>query len=373
MAGLLLVDENQHFLDWMKRFFLSRTAAFQRVETASDVEQAVALCLDHQIDGAIIDLDLPPADGLQLLNFLARRNPNLKKAAMASATDEARHAACRHSDVGLVLEKPSTVAKLETFLHDVMRGFFPETPVAPTSSVQQIRVRYALQRLCGDGQSLVVELKSPTRNGKLYVRDGIVVHASIGVSRGLDAFREMLGLDDVSIHEFPYSEPPETTLSQSLADLLLESLKRDVLKTTAGQKNVKATLATAHPQLLSGSFNAMSKESPEVVLRRFLDGISEVVVSPRHGEVSFTYKSEDPALRVDLLDFILFKIKRVAALPGFQSFERLEIKGADFSAVIQCLDEQSVFASAPIQKLSCRQIHMGLTHILEKGLLNDAR
>jgi signal transduction histidine kinase/DNA-binding response OmpR family regulator len=74
-ASVLIVDDEQAIREILKQFISKRG---YRVSTAASAKDALALIGEERFDVALIDLKLPDRAGLDLLEPLARANPNAK-------------------------------------------------------------------------------------------------------------------------------------------------------------------------------------------------------------------------------------------------------------------------------------------------------
>jgi DNA-binding response OmpR family regulator len=110
---ILVVDDEPNFLELMK------TALGKRgfdVNTASNGAEALKLLEQELFDFALLDLKLGPADGIDLLAEIKRRQPRIR-AIMVTAypTDESR-AAAHNRGAAAYLSKPVDLSDLfQTF------------------------------------------------------------------------------------------------------------------------------------------------------------------------------------------------------------------------------------------------------------------
>jgi|SRR4051794_21249780 ActR/RegA family two-component response regulator len=111
---ILVIDDEPHFLDLMTRALGKR--GFD-VNTAASKSEALKLLETEMFDFALIDLKLGPADGLELLAEIKRRQQRIR-AIMVTAypTDETR-ADAEKNGAAAYLPKPLDLqVLLQTFV-----------------------------------------------------------------------------------------------------------------------------------------------------------------------------------------------------------------------------------------------------------------
>jgi DNA-binding NarL/FixJ family response regulator len=101
---------------------LSASEGVDVVAAAADGEEAVALCLEHSPDVALLDLRMPKLDGAQVTAALAEKNPTIKVLILTTfADDDAVLPALRAGAAGY-LTKDTSGEALVAAIRDVAAG-----------------------------------------------------------------------------------------------------------------------------------------------------------------------------------------------------------------------------------------------------------
>ncbi len=71
--------------------------------------------------------------------------------------------------------------------------------------------------------SLVLGVTNEQDEGKIYIKDGEIIHASINNKTGIDAFYEIMSWEQGGFHTETYKAPPEETITLPWEHLLIEA------------------------------------------------------------------------------------------------------------------------------------------------------
>ena len=105
---VLLVDDSMTFLEMAGDVFESFSKGAWEIHRASGADQALGIMQQREIELAVLDINMPVLDGLQLLGMLHRRHPDVKKVALTAMPNETHRAPCLAAGAELFLEKPIT-------------------------------------------------------------------------------------------------------------------------------------------------------------------------------------------------------------------------------------------------------------------------
>src|SRR2546422_927913 len=103
---ILFVDDDANLLDLLRQVMGHFAAGAWEIFTALDVSKALGILQGKRIDLLVIDIHMPLVDGLQFLNLLQRKYPNLLKVVLTGDANEHYRATCLSSGAELFLEKP---------------------------------------------------------------------------------------------------------------------------------------------------------------------------------------------------------------------------------------------------------------------------
>lgn len=85
MAKILLIDDNQSVLNFLK-IFLLQTDKYQ-IETLQDSSQAFDLLSNENFDLLLLDMDMPNVTGLDILNFISERKIHITTIVLTGVED----------------------------------------------------------------------------------------------------------------------------------------------------------------------------------------------------------------------------------------------------------------------------------------------
>jgi CheY-like chemotaxis protein len=325
---VLFVDDDAAFLDVVSQVFAARAGGAWEIRCATDGAQALTLLQAGAFDLVVMDIRLPVVDGQQVLQLLHRRYPHLRKAVLTGCADAATRTECLNAGAELFLEKPASAGGLENVFAalDELLHWQPEEGFQGV--LRKVGLQDVIQMECLGRSSSVLEITGQGGRGRLYIRNGAVIHAEAGERRGEAAFHFLLGLKGGAFHLRPYTEPPEHTIDAQWEFLLMEAARqRDE---SAEMESVSA--APPEPPPLP----PMVERAPAT--RR----IDEIMACTADGEVLFEWQCPQVEARVKLFQLIAERAERLAQVLPLGEFDRLEIVGPRDRIVAQIQPEFSL-------------------------------
>src|SRR5207247_6837175 len=103
---ILFVDDDVNVLEVLRQVMGEFAKGAWEIFTAPDVSKALGILQAHRIDLLVLDIHMPVVGGLQFLNLLQRKYPNLLKVVLTGDATESYRATCLSSGAELFLEKP---------------------------------------------------------------------------------------------------------------------------------------------------------------------------------------------------------------------------------------------------------------------------
>jgi CheY-like chemotaxis protein len=222
---VLLVDDSMAFLEMAGEVFENFADGGWEIHKASAADQALSLVQQRSIEVAVLDINMPMLDGLQLLGMLHRRHPEVKKVILTASASEMNRTHCLASGAELFLEKPierNGMRFVFNVLNDLMtwkqrEGF--------AGTLQQVGLTDIIQVECLRRNSSVLEVHTPQARGEIYIESGVIVHAVTGKLSGEKALQRLLALNNGQFHLYPYREPAERTVQGPWEWLLMEAAR----------------------------------------------------------------------------------------------------------------------------------------------------
>lgn len=343
---ILFVDDNASFLNMIEKVFGKWSHGSWELLRASDAGKALQIIDQQLVDVIVVEPALPTVDGLQFVHLLQRRYANIPKAIFTSKPSESDKTAALAVGAELYLEKPQTIEAMET----AYAAINELTNWRPTNGFLGImwcaNLHEVLQVQCLNQSSAVMEISSGTTRGKVYVKEGMIIHAHADHHKGTMALAYLLTFKGGHFFVRPFEEPPEVTIDGPWEALLMEAAQtRDEEGTAFFRKPVKKPADLEHWEN-TGVPSAQKVSSPGTETAILTEGLftpktEEMLVCSDKGEVFFQWQCEQPQARVELINALQLKAKELANSLG--AFDRIEIKYGDIHAVARVKNDSKVF------------------------------
>jgi CheY-like chemotaxis protein len=360
---ILFVDDDPHFLEIVK---LSAEAACSNWEVfiAESAAKALAILQQQDIDFAVLDIKMPEIDGLQLLKLLHRRFPGLTKAMMTSLNSKESRAECLSNGAELVFEKPLSGGGLKSIFSTINQLLSLQPEEGFRGVLRKVGLEEVIQLECLSKHSLIMEIKTGTQQGVLYIKDGSIVHVQAGDLKGEQAFYKIFMHTRGEFTLKPYKEPPENTVDMQWEFLLMEAARvRDEASETEGApKEVSlddaakekpfVTQPEQAPNIVSAD-NISTDASQHKGLSSKSDAwnkpaplIEEFLVCSSKGVVLHEHRCSDTNVRVTLLEMVSQKAIMLAQGMSAGKFDRLEMLFSNGKCIAQVQDDYGVWVKA---------------------------
>ncbi|MFN7137860.1 MAG: DUF4388 domain-containing protein [Limisphaerales bacterium] len=226
LKNILIVDRTPSSFKLIEQSILSWGKGSWRAFPVEHYDAVVPALVEHWIDTLILDLDMPGEDGLEFLYLLHTSFPALPKIALTEFPNGTVRARCTENGAIACLAKPKCVeetnalySKLSVLLEPVLRGF---RGLVRIDGLQEL-----LQLECLHRRSSVIEFNSVGEHGRVYIREGEIVHAELGALLGKAALPRILSLEGGEFAVLPLTGPVQQTIHQRWEFLLLEAAQKD--------------------------------------------------------------------------------------------------------------------------------------------------
>lgn len=373
---VLFVDDEPAFLETIALVIAETQSELWEPYFAESAGTALSLLQDQPVNLVVIDIEMPVIDGLQFLNLVHRKHPNLSKVVLTGYATEQHRAACLSGGAELFLEKPRTPQDLQSILatlHELAR-LQPEEGFRGV--LRRVGLTDIIQMECLSRHSVVLYVASPNGQGEIFIKEGSIIHAQAGELKGAAAFNHVLGLKGGEFDLRPYSEPPEQTIEGQWEFLLMEAARQvdelagasgiaaseagreqpgsgatdfdslpDLFKplTAASPDEVGAGAATQPPAPLAGHTGPSAPELERPIR------VDEILICSPEGEVIYEWQCQDASGRINFLEFLSQKSRQFGAALEFGAFDRLEVLTPQSKVVAQLQADCGVFVrSSPL-------------------------
>jgi len=222
---VLLVDDSMAFLEMAGDIFEAFSKDEWEVHRACGADQALATVQQRQVELAILDINMPMLDGLQLLTLLHRRHPEVKKVVLTSMRHETHRAPCLAAGAELFLEKPITSDGLRFVFNVLNDSISWKQREGFSGTLQHVALVDVIQIECLRRNSCILEIHADQVEGQIYIERGDIVHAATRDCSGEQALHRLLSSTDGQFQLSPFRPPSERTVQGSWEWLLMESAR----------------------------------------------------------------------------------------------------------------------------------------------------
>ena len=246
---VLFVDDSIAFLDSFPTLCAELSGHEWKVHTAPTPDAALTILAENPIDLAVLDINMPMLDGIQLLALVHRRYPHLKVAVMTALPTESNRAASLGNGAQLFLEKPSDSAGIRLafrVLNDTVQ--WAEHKEGFSGQLQQIKLPDVIQLQCLNRNSLILDIHNPQTQGQIFIESGEVTHAVVGTLHGEQAFYQLLSMKGGQFQVKPFVAPPQRTIHGHWEILLMDAARNtDEESDISVQQSKKPDASNATP------------------------------------------------------------------------------------------------------------------------------
>ncbi len=261
---VLFVDDDQAFLEAITELYAILGDKTWEIHRASTADQALVVLQQNAIDLVVLDIGMPVLDGVQLLNLIHRRYPDIKKAILTGSANTGDREACLASGAELFIQKPLSSDGMKavfTTLNELItwaqrRGF--------SGMLRQVGLQDVIQIECLGRNSSILEVRNQRMQGQIYIESGVIVHAVVGTLTGEKAFYRLLSLTGGEFSLQTFKPPPVRTLHGQWEFLLMEAARiHDEEATTIITKS--AVTEQVSPSAPRTEFHAVGENVIEMV------------------------------------------------------------------------------------------------------------
>jgi CheY-like chemotaxis protein len=341
---ILFVDDEPDFLQVVTDTFSELSGRRWQMHRAGSADAALEILKRQKIDLAVVDINMPMLDGLQFLRILNRRFPGVKKVTLTAYATEENRAACLANGAEFFIEKPRTVEGFKS----VFIILEELTTWAPTvgfhGMLRKVGLNDVIQMECLGRNSSILEIQSQQTYGRIFIKEGSIVHAVLGEETGEKALQKLLAVSGGEFKLLPFQAPGAQTIDGSWEFLLMEAarVRDEVASHTPAVPAPAAAALSAPAPALEAPAAAAPKTKPKVV-------IAETLVCSHEGSPIYQWQCADVLDRVALLQNIAQQAALLSKELPLGKFERLEIRQPAHRAVALFGSDRLIFVSVALQ------------------------
>ena len=353
---ILFVDDNPDFLVTIRDLMVRLSDGTWDVLVADGAGSALALLQQQSVDLIVVDIEMPVVDGVQFLQLLQRKYPNIPRTALTGQPGDSKRAACLSAGAEFYLEKPLTSEACKQLYATLNELAHPLAEEGFRGVLRRVGLTDVLQMECLAANSSVLEITASHARGEIYIRGGQIIHAWSGPLRGEAAFFHLLALRGGQFALRSFVAPAEQTIQASWEFLLMEAARK--------QDEAREALRVAEPpapppppprpapktDLSAPSLTSYLPSeteppapAPAAALPPPSTRIEEVLLCSSQGEVLYEWQCAGTDARVSFLEFISQKAWQMGLNLPVGHFERIEIQGPFSRIVTQVQMDRGLF------------------------------
>jgi CheY-like chemotaxis protein len=219
---VLFVDDSNAFLDSFGGLCEEFSGFTWKIHKADSADAALTVLRETPIDLILLDVGMPTMDGLQLLGIIIRRYPGMKTAVITANVTEERRADALAKGAEVFLEKPMAPEQMQATFN-VLLDLLLWNREGFTGALRHVSLQEVVQVECMGHRSSIMEIRNPEMNGRIYLKDGDVLHAVTGEMSGLPAFQRLMSLSGGEFQLKPFHPPKQRTINMPWEYLLMQS------------------------------------------------------------------------------------------------------------------------------------------------------
>ncbi|MDX9745403.1 MAG: response regulator [Syntrophales bacterium] len=220
MAIILIVDDDKTFLLSLAEGLKAHDREFE-IKTAANGKIATQVLQEESVDLIITDLKMPVMDGFELLAYMSSHHPRIPVIVMTAYGTPSVESSISHLGAVRYLEKPLDFNLLVDNIYNIVKA----SDDVKVSGIQLISFLKLIQL---EKKTCILTIRNHSQAGKMFLRKGVLIHATVTNSYGETAVMEMLDWEHPEIQVSSKSFSVEKNVQHDLAfiSMVLESRRR---------------------------------------------------------------------------------------------------------------------------------------------------
>jgi len=219
---ILLVDDDQAFLDLYEEMLSRHLPSIPEVRTASSGARALALLDSEPFTMLCVDLNMPKMDGLQVLSIARRKYPQLRLVALTAMRDEQFRTRAYALGVDQYWIKPESDHEIGLFMESI-ESLLTHENQGGFRGVQSKSLVDIIQLECLSQSSTLLKITNGHAEGRIWIHQGEVIDAEAGELTAESAFQRILSWKAGNFELLPTDPNRTRTIFTSYQGLLLNT------------------------------------------------------------------------------------------------------------------------------------------------------
>ncbi len=215
--SILIIGKDQA---WIRSLTQNLTSDGHRTLVSRDQAHALSILEFRAVDIVIVDLEALNGGDRDIVSYAKSRIPSPQIILLVEANPEKTN--YFGDERVILLPKPVDFEQLMAFLRvsSQRRSSF-------SGLIEDVDLLEYFQFIILGSQKTVLEVTSLVgTTGRIYLGEGLVLHAELGVLKGEQALYSCLCFKEGTFSHLPWQEPPELTINQPGEFLLIEAVRR---------------------------------------------------------------------------------------------------------------------------------------------------
>lgn len=219
---ILLLDDDQDFLDLYREVLSQHLSSMPEVRTASSGARALALLESEQFNLLMADLNMPRMDGLQVLSIARRKYPQLRVVVLTGLRDEQFRTRAYAMGVDQYWIKPESDQEMGLLMESI-ESLLTRESQGGFRGVQSKSLVDIIQLECLSQSSGTLRITHGAVEGRIWIEQGEVVDAEASKLKAEPAFQRILSWKTGHFEILPADPRRGRTIFTSYQGLLLNT------------------------------------------------------------------------------------------------------------------------------------------------------
>ncbi len=323
--SVLVVDDDCDDLAMAGQAFHALSDDRWEVHLATDASEGLKELHHGKIQLVVLAVNSPVVDVGLLLGSYGPAQGNFKKVVLASPATEESRAASLAAGADLFLEKPISPEGLKSVFDQLCDLLDWKSAPGVKGVLHGVPLADLVQMECVGGNSSIIELFNEQPLGRIYIEQGLIVHAVCGDKSGERAFNTLFTLTGGTFELLEYEIPSERTINRTWEYLLGEALRlREELNQRA---EAGKTGATGAEDAAGGPYGEAT----------------EMLICSPEGEELYSWQCANAAERIKLLQAIAERAEKLIPTLQLGRLDRVEVQMSDGRAILQPRTDRMIF------------------------------
>jgi CheY-like chemotaxis protein len=266
---ILLLDEDQDFLDLYREMLSQHLPSLPEVRAANSGSRALSILESEQFNLLITELNLSHMDGLQVLTIARRKHPQLRLVVLTAIRDEQFRTRSYALGVDQFWIKPETDQEMGLFMESI-ESLIGREAHGGFRGVQSKSLVDIIQLECLSQSSCMLKIINGLTEGKIYIQNGEVTDAEMPGMNAEPAFQRILSWKTGSFEILPPDPSRVRTIFTSYQGLLLNTAQ-------AIDEAASATVDLPHPENSPHPNPAPANLAPQLAEVSQMEGVEFVL------------------------------------------------------------------------------------------------